>query len=186
MEQTYEEFLKDFKKVSGNRVHKIRNSSGMAAAFSFYRQNRPQTSEYVLQRNVFDKIVNEMNLLMIERLFSEKSFNLPCGLGKLYVTKFKNKTFIDDNGNLVCTKPIDTDATFRLWYEDEECLEKKTKVRRDVDYTFRLKYNKNHSVVKNITYFHFKYGRSVKAKLKDVITTDKKFDTYELKQMDQS
>jgi len=114
MKETYEEFLKKLKKVDGPRKHRMVKSSGMAAAFTFYRNNRPKISEYTLARNQFDKIVNEMNLLMIEKLFNEKKFILPCGLGKLAIVKRTTKTFINDADKLVCTKPVDRDATYRL------------------------------------------------------------------------
>lgn len=182
--ETYEEFLKKFKNVSGPRHHKISNSSGMAAAFAFYRRNRPQTPEYVLSRSQFDKTINAMNLLLIENLFENKEFKLPCGLGKLFITKQKNTSTIGNSGNLITTNPIDIAATFKLWYEDEECFNKRIKVRHEDEYMFKLRYSKCKSRVKNMTYFHFNYGRDIKKKLKNIIKNNNTFDTYEQKQMD--
>lgn len=184
-EETYEEFLKNLKKVSESRTHRISGSSGMAAAYTYYRQHRPKEREYTLQRSQYDKIVNDMNLLAIDSLFENKSFKLPFGIGVLYIDKVKSKTFIDENDKLVCTRPINVDATFRLWYEDQDSFESRTKVRYESDYAFRLKYGKRRSTVKNSIYFVFKYGRDVKQKLKNIIETDKTFDTYEFKQMDE-
>ena len=103
----------------------------------------------------------------------------------MYIDKIKSKTFIDENDKLICTKPVDINATFRLWYEDDDCFESRTKVRYDNDYMFRLKYSKQRTTVKNSIYFIFKYGRDVKQKLNKIIETDKTFDTYEFKQMDE-
>lgn len=182
--ETYVDFLKKYKNVSSPRHHKISNSSGMAAAFVFYRHNRPQVNEYVLSRSQFDKIINQMNLLLIENLLTNKKVKLPCGLGTLFIDKFENKSFIADDGRLIVTNPVDIGATLKLWYEDEECFNNRTKVRYENDFTFRLRYLKKNARVFNMTYFYFNYGRDIKNKLKDRIKIDKTFDAYEQKQMD--
>ena len=182
---SYSEFLKKLKNVDGPRKHKISNSIGMQHAFYHYRKNRPKDSRFVLARNQYDSIINDMNKLAADRLFENKSFLLPCGIGKLLINKTKSKVCIDDNGKLFCNKPVDRDKTYRLWYEDAEARLNKILVRVDTDEVFRFRYKKTGTLIaKGIIYFAFNFGRDLKLKMRDIILTDKNFDTYERKQMD--
>lgn len=179
MKKSFEEFLKDLKKVSGPRKHRITKSSGMAAAFSFYRKNRPRDSDFVLSRKQFDAIISDMNLMVIERLLKDKSFSLPAGLGKIKISKSTTKTFIDEDGNLVCTKPVNAQETYKLWYEDEESFLNKTLVRHDVDEVFKITHGiLKTRVCKNMPYFKINFSRSIKTVVRDAINKDN-FDTYE-------
>lgn len=179
MEENYTDFVKRVAKVSGNRNHRVSNSSGMAAAILFYNNNRPKHSSYVLTRTQYSNIVNEMNILMIDKLFKDKSFNLPCGLGELRISKRMTKTFLTDDDTLVCTKPIDMSATLKLWHEEPECYENRTVVRKDEDFVFRLTHSRVKATAKNAKYYYIRFGRSIKKKLRDVILNEKDFDTYE-------
>jgi hypothetical protein len=181
MKETYEDFLKRIKKVSGPRKHKVSNSSGISAAILFYTKNRPRDPQYVLSRHNFSKVIDAMNLLVVESLIENGEFNLPCGLGELRISKRKNLTFLNENDELVCTKPVDREATFKLWYEDKECHENKVVVRRDTDYTYKLTHSRHMAKAKNAKYYYMRFGRDIKQKLKDRILTDKTFDAYERK-----
>lgn len=185
MEETYGDFLKRIKNVSGPRVHKVSNSSGISAAILFYTKTRPRDPQYVLSRSQFSKVIDSMNLLLIDELLSNGSFRLPSGLGELRISKRKAATFIDNEGKLVCTRSIDRDKTYRLWYEDEEAMLSKQLVRSDDEYIFRIIHSRVSVRSKNAIYYYIKFGRSVKQKLKNKILTDKTFDAYERKRMDQ-
>ena len=179
MKKSFEEFLKDLKKVSGPRKHKVTKSSGMAAAFAFYRSNRPKGRDFALSRCQFDKIISDMNLLVIDELLKNKSFSLPASLGKIRVVKSTTKTFIDENGNLVCTKPVNAQETYKLWFEDKDAFEKKTLVRHEVDEIFKITHSISKTkVCKNMHYFKINFSRSIKAIVRDAINKDN-FDTYE-------
>jgi len=181
MKETYEDFLKRIKKVSGPRKHRVSNSSGISAAILFYTKTRPRDPQYVLSRHNFSKVIDAMNLLVVESLLTNGSFRLPSGFGELKVSKIKSVTYLNEDDELVCTKPIDRAETFKLWYEDPECHENKVLVRHDVDYTFKLLHSRYNVRSKNAKYYYLKFGRDIKQKLKDRILTDKTFDAYERK-----
>ena len=185
MEESYEDFLKRIKNVSGPRVHKVSNSSGISAAILFYTKTRPRDPQYVLSRSEFSKVIDSMNLLLVDKLLNDGSFRLPSGLGELRISKRKTATFLDDNGSLVCTKSIDRDKTYKLWYEDSEAMQSKQLVRSDDEYVFRIMHSRASIRSKNAIYYYIKFGRSIKQKLKNKILTDKTFDAYERKRMDQ-
>ena len=179
MEGTYEDFLKRIKKVSGPRKHRVSNSSGISAAILFYTKTRPRDPQYVLPRSQFSKVVDSMNLMVVDRLLNDGSFKLPSGLGELRISKRKTATFIDSNGGLVCTKSIDRDKTYKLWYEDNEAMQSKQLVRSDDEYVFKIIHSRTSVRSKNAIYYYIKFGRSIKQKLKNKILTDKTFDAYE-------
>jgi hypothetical protein len=179
MKETYEDFLKRIKKVSGPRKHKVSNSSGISAAILFYTKTRPRDPQYVLSRHNFSKVIDAMNLLAVESLLNNGSFKLPSGLGELKISKIKSTTYLNENDELICTKPIDRAETFRLWYEDPECYEKRALVRADSEYTFKLMHSRFNVRSKNAKYYYVKFGRDIKQKLKNRILTDKNFDAYE-------
>jgi hypothetical protein len=161
----YSEFLKDLKKVSGPRNHKIKNSYNTINGLKYYRTIRPNEKSYILRDSEYLEIIREMNLLIADELIKSKKVVLPSGMGALEICKIENKTFIDDNGMLVSTKPVNPSATYRLWYEDEEAREKRILVRFDEDYRFKFTYSSRSRKYKNSIYFNMKFGRYLKSKL---------------------
>lgn len=166
---SYSEFLKKLKNVSGPRVHKITNSYRTVDGINRYRKVKPKGSEFVVDKGVYLRIIKEMNLLIADSLIENKRFRLPSGLGYLEISKIENSTYIDADGNLKTSKSVDVDTTYRLWYEDEEARAKKTLVRFDNEYTFKLRYPSNRRLYKNHQYFSINFNRALKLKLKDAI-----------------
>ena len=181
MEQTFDEFLKEVKHVSGPRVHKITNSLNTIDGFYYYRRIKPKDKELVLKDIQYLSIIREMNLLLVDSLIRNKSFRLPSGMGLIEILKIPSKSWINDNDELETTKPINMNETLRLWYEDEECRKNRTYVRYDNEYTFRIKYIKKTCTYRNNIYFNINFGRYLKKKLKDTIVAGN-YDAYEIKQ----
>ncbi len=184
MKETYEDFLKRIKKVSGHRKHRVSNSSGIPAAILFYTKHRPRDPQYVLSRHDFSRVICAMNLKVADSLINNGEFKLPSGLGQLSISKIKTATYLDDNDELVCTKPIDRAGTFRLWYDEPECYENKVLLRTDSEFTYRFKHSRTRVRTRNAKYYYLKFGRDIKQKLKNKILTDKTYDAYEQRKMD--
>ncbi len=178
MEQTFEEYLKETKKVSDKRNHKIKGSVGSIDGFYHYRKIRPDEKMFVLSNIQYLSIIREMNFLVVDEIINNGSVNLPEAFGRIEVIKHESNSWIDKDGNLVTTKPVDIHSTMKLWYEDEECRNNKTLVRYDNEYTFKLRYNKRTARCKDVRYFKFQFGRYIKSKLKDaIVSTD--YDAFE-------
>jgi len=175
--QSFDEFRKSIKKVSESRNYKITNSVNTISGLSLYRKNRPKKSIFAISDAEYLKIIREMNLLLVENLIKDRTFQLPNGMGSIDIVKVSTKTYFDKNDKLVSTKPIDMNATLKLWHEDEESYISKRIVRFDNDYVFRIKYNKKKISCHNLYYYGIKFGRHLKSKLKETIVNSE-YDTF--------
>jgi len=180
MKQTFEEFSKNIVNLHAPRVHKIKNSYYTINGLKHYTKIRPKDDDFIISQVEYLSIIREMNLLLVDSLIKNKFFRLPCGMGILEVCKAESRSWINDDGRLISSKPIDYVETKRLWYEDEDARAKKTLVRFDVDYVFRLKHGVKGRRYHNAKYFSLKFGRFTKSKLADTIKNGD-YDTYELK-----
>lgn len=176
----YFDFLREIKRVDGPRNHKIKNSYNTISGLAYYRSIRPKTKKYVLNDVGYLEIIREMNLGLVETLMADRKVKLPSGMGVIEVSKIENRAFINSEGKLIITKPIDMGSTLKLWYEDEEARAAKTMVRHDEDYRFKIRYPAKYRRYTNYSYFTIKFGRYIKARLRKEIV-ENNFDTYELK-----
>lgn len=168
----FEEFLKDIKKVKSSRSHKIKNSYGSKDAFFYYRKIRPDKSEYVLTDCQYLKIIRLVNDSIRDLLVNGEEFNIPERMGLLELRKVENNPkFVD--GKLKNTRPVNWDATLKLWYEHSKYKEAKTLVREESNQIFRIHYNKNKANYNNKTFYNFLPNRELKVKLKENIKKNK-------------
>lgn len=177
MKETFSEFEKRFKNVSGSRTHKITGSHRTICGFHYYRKIRPQKKEFVLTDIQYLSIIRDMNLLIVDELISNKSVKLPCGFGRIEVFKYETTSWIDSNGRLKTNRPIDMNSTVKLWYEDEEARLNRSIVRYDSDFIFRLKYPLKGRKNKYGTYFAIQFNRDLRKKLSEAIKSGE-YDTY--------
>lgn len=177
MKESFEEFLKRSKNVSGNRTHKITGSQNTISGFSYYRKIRPRESQFVLKDKEYLSIIREMNKLMADSLIENKSLKLPSGFGKLEIVKVEPVSWIDKNGKFKTSRMIDMHSTFKLWYEDEDSRENKTIVRYDGDFIFRIKYIARGRTYKYNKYFSIQFNRELRKKLTTAIRAGN-YDTY--------
>ena len=92
MEQSFDDFLKEIKHVSGPRIHKIRNSVNTINGFYYYRKIKSNNKELVLKDVQYLSIIREMNLLLVDSLIKNKSFRLPSGMGLIEILKIQSKS----------------------------------------------------------------------------------------------
>ena len=177
MKESFEEFLKRSKNVSGNRTHKITGSQNTISGFYYYRKIRPKESQFVLKDIEYLSIIREMNNLMADSLIKNKSVKLPSGFGKLEIIKVEPISWIDKDNNFKTNRMIDMNSTFKLWYDDKEARENKTIVRYDDDFIFRIKYSTRGRLYKYNKYFSIQFNRELRQKLTAVIRIGN-YDTY--------
>ena len=114
MKESFEEFLKKSKNVSGNRTHKITGSQNKISGFSYYRKIRPKESQFVLKDKEYLSIIREMNNLVADSLIKNKSIRLPSGFGKLEIVKIEPISWIDTDGKFKTNRVVDMHSTFKL------------------------------------------------------------------------
>ena len=159
---TQQEFINSKKRVTENRVHKITNSFGVYDYFKYYRKNKPKEKKFVLTEKEYYKIIREVNNELIEVLFNEGQLKLPCEFGLIILEKFDISPKIDSKGNLVYKAPIDWNETLKLWHEDEEALNNKIKIKKEIKYAYKINYKKNKAKYKNKTFYNIKFNRELK------------------------
>lgn len=169
--ETYREYSNKIRKVSEPRRINITNSYTTRNAFTYYRNNRIQTKDYVLQDVEFDKIIKRCNELIIEELCAGRDFSLPYGLGKLTLRKYKVRHSRENN------KLVDWNRTLKLWYEDKECEEEKFLVFSEDNYKYKLICNIYSSPCKNRKYFAFKPSRVLLKRINKLVS-ERKLDAH--------
>jgi nucleoid DNA-binding protein len=164
-------FKTRIKRSEYSKEHKITASLGMREAFRYYTKKSKALNEHTFRR-----VIRYINNALQEHLATGEDINLPCRMGKLELRKFKTKVSFKD-GKIITNLPIDWDETLNLWYEDEDALRRKVKVRMEVPEVFRIFYKKNSANYKNKTFFTFQANRGLKQKLKTNIK-NKKVDAF--------
>lgn len=168
----YNEFLKDIKKVSNERHHKVNNSYGSKDAFHYYRKIKPNNSKYVLTDCQYLKIIRLINDELRKSLIEGKDVLLPERMGRLELRKSKNSIkFVD--GKLKTNLPVNWDATLKLWYDNPSSKNKKQLVRQETIETYRVYYNKNKANYNNKSFYEFSTNREIKVGLKKNIKLNK-------------
>lgn len=168
----YNEFLKDIKKVSNERHHKVNNSYGSKDAFHYYRKIKPNDSKYVLTDCQYLKIIRLINDELRKSLIEGKDVLLPERMGRLELRKSKNSIkFVD--GKLKTNLPVNWDATLKLWYNNPSSKNKKQLVRQETIETYRVYYNKNKANYNNKSFYEFSTNREIKLGLKKNIKLNK-------------
>ena len=168
----YNEFLKDIKKVSNERHHKVNNSYGSKDAFHYYRKIKPNDSKYVLTDCQYLKIIRLINDELRKSLIEGKDVLLPERMGRLELRKSKNSIkFVD--GKLKTNLPVNWDATLKLWYNNPFSKNKKQLVRQETIETYRVYYNKNKANYNNKSFYEFSTNREIKLGLKKNIKLNK-------------
>lgn len=168
----FKEFIKDIKKVSNERHHKVTNSYGSKDAFHYYRKIKPTDSKYVLTDCQYLSIIRRINNYLRDSLIEGNDVQLPEKMGRLELRKTQTKIKFE-NGKLKTNLPVDWNATLKLWYNNSSSKNKKQLVRQENKETFRVYYNKIKANFNNKSFYEFKANRELKVGLKNNIKLNK-------------
>lgn len=168
---TEQEFSKKIRKVHESRVHKISGSYTIKDMFKYYRQHRHRDSKYVVSDLEYFKIVRALNNKFRDLLLQGEEVIFPERMGKLELRKKSANCWIE-NGKMNTNRPIDWNATIKLWYEDKECHKNKTVVRRESKEIFKIYYNKKYANYNNKSFFTFHTNTQLKKMLKENIINE--------------
>lgn len=132
----------------------------------FYREyHRIYTgTEFELPQKEYNRLLNLLLLKMHDTLLNGEPIILPNRLGTLELRKFQPKLYMEE-GKLINTLPIDWKATKELWSNDEAASSKKTLVRINTPFVFKLFYNKKNAIMPRRREYKFKFKRGLKRSL---------------------
>lgn len=162
MEQSYKEFRSKLlrrrgKGKYGNCLHE-RDILKIAVEQGLLKIDREITpKEYRI-------VVKTVNAIAAEEIIKGEPFELPCRMGRIEARPIEVKSYFKD-GKLVVTNPINWEATYKLWYEDEEAKKNKLYVRYDEGVCYRIIHNKRCANYQNRTIYKFIPNRILKANL---------------------
>lgn len=158
---TFEDFLKENKKVSGPRKHKIKDSYGAADYFQYYKKNGGK-----IDISTYRKVLRAINKEIQKEITNGNSVSLPKSMGALTLLKVKDNIRYKDN-KLIVHLPINWQATNKLWYEDAEAREKKLLVRTESRVFYKVIYLKKNAIYINSSFFRFRPTRELKILIKN-------------------
>ena len=157
MEQ--EEFNKIILKLGSTKgtKFKINNSNGTKEAWRWLNKNKWFGLQDKVSEHDFGVIIKTINSSLRDQFLDGHTIKLPYDMGKIEQAKFKVVYKRDKD-----THPIDWNSTLKLWNEDSECMNDKLLVKYNVDYMYKIIYNKSKSKYKNKCYYRFTPARSFK------------------------
>lgn len=175
----YQDFLKQFKKVTHPRKHRATNSWTLQEIYRTFKRNNKDCSISNKQYGSIIKSINKKYQMLLSLGYDIK---LPCQMGRLEIRKAE-AVFKKNGQKIVYTAPIDWYRTLRLWYEDEECRKNKTIVKSEEREIYKVYYNKQRAKYNNKMFFKFSTNRNLKLLLKDNIK-HRKIDAFKCRRND--
>ena len=163
--------LREYRRLKGSPVHNydVSNSYGVYDYYKYYRHNRPRAkSYYKMNEHQYYKLIRAVNEYLVELLFKNKIVEFPDRLGQLVIQK-RNTTVTFKDGKLRTNRPVNWDATIRLWFEDPEAEKNKTVVRWDTDHLTTIVYKKSNTLFRNKPFYEFQVLRRLKQRLGSLI-----------------
>lgn len=167
--ETLFDFKRRIRKITGHRVHKIRNSYGVYDGYKFYRKYRPRQKEYVLTESQYFSIIRQVNQMLAEEISKGNVIRLPERMGEIELRKYNSFIRLDDQGKIKTNLPIDWESTMELWYNDKQSYNDKTLVRIEEPEIFKIVYNKELANYNNKIFYEFTFTKELRMKTKQEI-----------------
>lgn len=155
------------------RIHKIKIDHTSSKIANLTNKSLKNKYSVPLINNIIKDI---LGFIADELVTSSYLYRLPNSLGMIYIDK--KKPFLKRiDGKLINGKPIDLNATLKLWETNPEAKEKKIKIRFDNyhtnGYVYRFKYSTSKSNFTNKSIYQLRFNRIVKQKLHKAIMAGK-------------
>lgn len=171
---TLEEYRRS--KVNPVRKYSVNNSYGVYDYYKYYRHNRPKDrSYYKMNEYQYYRLIRKVNEYLIDILFKERQVTLPNRLGEIIIQKSPATVKFKD-GKLKTNRPINWEATIRLWFEDPQSEKNKTLVRWETDEVYGIEYKKNGAIFPNKAFYEIQIIRRIKQRLSSLLA-EETYDT---------
>ena len=138
-------------------------SFGLRDYYRYYRRHYK-----VLNEIQFGQVIEVVNSLLRDKLLSGDTIKFPKSMGKLELRKWGTNVRLENN-KVKTNRPIDWDATLKLWYEDKEAEQQKILIRREVKDVYSVAYIKTRADYKNRVFVKWTTARPLKRLIKDRI-----------------
>lgn len=171
--ETLQEFKRRVRKITGHRVHKIRNSYGVYDGYKFYRKTKPKQRDYILTESQYFSIIRQVNKLLAEEILKGNAIKLPERMGEIELRKYNSFIKLDDQGKVKTNLPVDWESTMELWYNDRQSYNDKTLVRIEEPEIFKIIYNKELANYNNKVFYDFTFTKELRTRIKREIKSRK-------------
>lgn len=162
----FDVYIKDIKKVTGNRKHLITNSYGTHDYYRWYLKNIASKRDKLrIPYLMYSTIINRMNEKLADHLCVGETLTFPMRLGRVDIREFKIEPKIDKDGNLVYNAGVNWCETLKLWHTDADAESNKVLVKLDYDRNYRTLYTKNRLNFPKKYALFFKINRNIKKKI---------------------
>ena len=164
-EQSLTEFRMANQVDPKKRKIKVTGSFGVYDAYKLMRKNHWFDIGRPVKECEYYAIIRGVNKLLAENIAKGIPVVFPENMGKIDLFKTKvGVTMVD--GKLKNTYPIDWNATWKLWYEDEEAMKAKILIRDEQEYVYRTKYCKGNATYENKQFYLFVLNSFIRRALK--------------------
>lgn len=171
---TKDEYIDSVKNVKNKRNHKIKNSIGTNDFISAYVKLHKDCDSTLIRQ-----VIKRINQLSAKKIAEGHYLKLPLQMGGFEVREFDTYVRLQD-GKVKTNRPIDWDATLKLWYSDEASKKNKVLVRKDSKKVYKVFYNRGKAKYTNKVFFTFVTNRGLKQLIKYNIDEDILKGTYKL------
>ena len=154
---------------------------GMRDYHTFFCEEYPELN---IDKQTYNKVISEYNKYVASILIEALEIKLPFKLGKIEILKELRKLYLNDEGKVINTNPVNWKSTLDLWSKNQEAKDKKILIRfnnkHTGGYVFRIYYNKKTAVFKNKKVYFFQPVRILKRSIATRINdySKNKYDTY--------
>lgn len=179
--EEFKEFRKKTLKCGQYDKAKVRNSWGVYDVYKSIRKNKWYDIGRPLKEHEFYSIIRGVNNLLAKEISNGNSIKFPSKMGSLELRKLQRGAYINKEGKLKVSYPIDWNSTLKLWFTDPEAKKEKILIRFEENYVYKVKYNKHSATYENKSFYEFDVNRKIKQALMNNIKTGKIDTLYEEK-----
>lgn len=164
MSNDLREFMIQAKNVHGPRYHRAANSYDTKDFYRNYIKGLDRQSDLFVTERKYGEIIKATNDIIQERLLDGCQVVFPYGLGSLQIESRENVANIVD-GKIHTSYMIDWNETLKLWFENDECRQRKMLVRTDAPLRYVVKYRRPTVPMTNKQYLCFLPCRNLTGKI---------------------
>lgn len=161
MDKNFEEFKAKVQKRNAHRCNMIKNSVGVRQGFLFLQKRKWKDVGQPLTEKQFQQIIRSVDKALSNIFIDKKVLTFPYGMGVLEARSTSTAARYNAEGKLIIPKPINWDATLKLWFEDPEARASKTLIRSLQPSKIVIVYEKPEGPLVNKNYFTFYPNREI-------------------------
>lgn len=168
----YQDYLSEIQR-RGSHSHQISHCLGVRDAWKWVRKNYWEDLNKVpCDASLYSKIVNTVNLFLVNQLLEGHYIQFPHQMGGLKLTSRAIKIALE--GDVVKNNyPVDWKKTLRYWYEDTQAREAKQCIKRIQKRKYFIRYVRFGTFYKNRRLYTFRINRSLAKKLGKKVTEER-------------